>query len=675
MSMDAIWYLRRLSRMSPAEVGRRLRDADIRRRWRARAGRNPPVADARVADFVFRAGLPGGEAIAGAAGRDSVARLIAEAEEILAGRLLAFGQVVPHRDGVPDWFADPASGVRSSPETYAFDLDHRDEAATGNVKFAWEAARHQHLPRLAAAWRLSGDERFAVRAAAELDDFWRRNPFLKGLHWTSGIEIGIRLISWTWTRRLLDGWAGAPALFERNPAFLGQLRGHLDWLAALPSHGSSANNHLVAEAAGIYVACAAFPVFAECRGRRQAARRTLAREMAAQTFPDGLNRELASDYHAFVAELCLAALVEGDVTDDPFPDECWETLAAMLDAGAALLDVAGRPPRQGDSDEGLGLPLDPPSDEAGRWASLLAAGDALVGRLGWWRETAQDVRSATLGLLAGRRFVVGRPARRPSHFPDAGIVVLRDVASPPDELWCRLDSGPHGFLSIAAHGHADALAIELRHGGVDILADPGTYCYHGEREWRRYFRSTIGHNTLELGHLDQAVDGGPFLWLRTPESCLAEVRGLNEGRVAEWTACHDGYRRLAPPTEHRRTVRLDREDRIVEIEDRVAGGRHPARLAFHLGPDVSCILDGALARLSWTGPGGRREARMALPPSLAWSVHRGETDPPLGWYSPAFGRKTPATTLIGEGLADPAAPLLTTLRFAQTENRRWKSVS
>ena len=66
---------------------------------------------------------------------------------------------------------------------------------------------------------------------------------------------------------------------------------------------------------------------------------------------------------------------------------------------------------------------------------------------------------------------------------------------------------------------------------------------------------------------------------------------------------------------------------------------------------------------------------MALPPSLAWSVHRGETDPPLGWYSPAFGRKTPATTLIGEGLADPAAPLLTTLRFAQTENRRWKSVS
>ena len=41
-------------------------------------------------------------------------------------------------------------------------------------------------------------------------------------------------------------------------------------------------------------------------------------------------------------------------------------------------------------------------------------------------------------------------------------------------------AGPHGFLSIAAHAHADALSVEVRHGGVEILVDPGTYCYHGE---------------------------------------------------------------------------------------------------------------------------------------------------------------------------------------------------
>ena len=47
------------------------------------------------------------------------------------------------------------------------------------------------------------------------------------------------------------------------------------------------------------------------------------------------------------------------------------------------------------------------------------------------------------------------------------------------------------LLMLAAyHGHADALSVEVRHEGVDILADPGTYCYHGEPEWRRWFRST-----------------------------------------------------------------------------------------------------------------------------------------------------------------------------------------
>jgi hypothetical protein len=90
------------------------------------------------------------------------------------------------------------------------------------------------------------------------------------------------------------------------------------------------------------------------------------------------------------------------------------------------------------------------------------------------------------------------------------MILMRDRAGEPDEIWCRCDHGPHGFLSIAAHAHADALSIEVRHGGVDILADPGSYCYHGETEWRAYFRSTLGHNTLELDGANQSVLGGPL---------------------------------------------------------------------------------------------------------------------------------------------------------------------
>ena len=51
----------------------------------------------------------------------------------------------------------------------------------------------------------------------QLESWWRENPFLSGVHWTSGIEIGLRLIAWTWIRRLLATWPGVKSLFDENP--------------------------------------------------------------------------------------------------------------------------------------------------------------------------------------------------------------------------------------------------------------------------------------------------------------------------------------------------------------------------------------------------------------------------------------------------------------------------
>ena len=103
---------------------------------------------------------------------------------------------------------------------------------------------------------------YAERVEAHLRDWWAGNPFLSGVHWTSGIELGIRLISWTWVRRLLDAWLRCAELFERNPGVPRQLDAHQRYLAALVSTGSSANNHVIAEAAGQFVAATAFPWFA-----------------------------------------------------------------------------------------------------------------------------------------------------------------------------------------------------------------------------------------------------------------------------------------------------------------------------------------------------------------------------------------------------------------------------
>jgi hypothetical protein len=648
--VDLNWYFRRMAAMGPAEITGRVED----KVWQAalKNGRRM-VRTGRVAVTPFPA--PVGEVAADAT---ATKHLIACADRILEGRWTVLGVERSDMVPVPDWFLDPTSGIVAPSGDYAFSIPHRDPAVVGSIKQVWEPSRHHHLTVLAAAFSVTGDARYAETVDRHLRHWWEHNPFLQGPHWTSGIELGIRLISWTWVRRLLARWEGVERLFDDNPLFHRQLHDHQWFLARFPSRGSSANNHLVAEVAGLYVATTAFPWFETSTDWATAARSTLIEQVEAQTFASGLNRELASEYHGLVLELFLAAAVEATLAGVPFGSAYWARLRAMFDALAAVVDVTGRPPRQGDSDDGQGLVVDDP--EYNRWGSIISTGTAMFGALPWWPDGTPAVRNALLDPLAAPPPLPDdRPSARPDVFADAGMALLRSAAGSAPELWCRFDAGPMGFLSIAAHGHADALAVEVRIDGVDIFADPGTYTYHAEPEWREYFRSTRAHNTLEIGGEDQSVPGGPFMWVRQARSRLEVM--TEDGRAITCSGMHDGYTRFDPPVRHYRRVVID--DGVLELVDSIDGALdRDVRLAFHLGPAVHCELAGATAQLRW--PGG--DARLELPAKLTWEAWRGNTMPIAGWYSPGFGRREPATTLWGSGTLAPGHELITTLAPATT---------
>ena len=646
--------------MSPQEILWRTADAARQRAWRQRQV-PPSQAQLKPASASrFASPLPP-EALK-AVPADVVRRLLGTADEILAGRWEVLG--VTRQDmAAPDWFLDPLSGRRAPQDKYCFSINHRDQTVTGNVKQVWELSRHHHLTVLASAYAVTGDNRYAERVAFHLRSWWEQNPFLSGIHWTSGIELGIRLISWVWIRRLLDDWEDVQDLFERNELAHKQIWWHQTYLSGFRSRGSSANNHVIAEAAGQMAAALAFPWFDESAAWADDSASLLQRELANNTFPSGVNRELAFDYHGLVAELGLIAAAEADCAGCPLPQETWQTLGRMLDVAAACLDRRLRAPRQGDSDEGRALIVGPPEDN--RWETLLALGQAVFGATTWWPHVRPNIASTALSALAGSHPLPDRPARRPWHFDDAGVAIFRSRAVDEPEIWCRCDSGPHGFLSIAAHAHADALSIEVRHDGTDILADPGTYCYSSDPAFRRYFRSTIGHNTLEVLGRDQSVSGGPTMWIRHAKSRLTNLEASADGDEARWVAEHDGYRTLHPPVTHRRTVEFHGQQRLIEVSDEIGGtGRCAVRLAFHLGPTIEADLDGRTLALRWQdGDRGRAAATMDLPTSLDWSLVRGAEDPVLGWYSPAFGQKVPTTDVIGVGFATRGSPLRTRLVF------------
>ena len=397
------------------------------------------------------------------------------------------------------------------------------------------------------------------------------------------------------------------------------------------------------------------------RWRRKSAQ-LLERELIRNTFPSGINRELASDYQCFVAELGFLAAVEAGVSGHPLSTATWERLGAMADSAAALLDERLRPPRQGDSDEGCALLLDAPA--ANRWPSLLALADALIGRLDWWPQAA-----SRRGQLDRRR-----PRRRQA--PDRGqarpaaVTVRRRGNDAAAHHTGRTRSG--AGVTAARTGTSASPRTPTQTPcpsrcvtrGMDILADPGTYCYHGERAWRSYFRSTIAHNTAELGGRSQSSEGGPFMWARHAQA--REIEVIDDGDIARWTAEHDGYASLDPPALHRRSVLLDRASRSIDIIDEIEGGCHDVRLAFHLGPEVQVELDGVLCRPelatgsdAWGGAAGTA-GRAPVEPAPG----RDRPHPRLVFSRPGTPRCT-AFTLVGSGRCAPGAPLATRLEFLE----------
>jgi Heparinase II/III-like protein/Heparinase II/III N-terminus len=655
------WYLNRLRRMTPQEVTWRIRDEAVKRVWRGRKGKPADYRLVGVPSCDFAPLDPARLAIDPAAR----AAVIAAAEGVLGGRIPLFERDMPLPKTAADWFTDPDSGRIAPSDAYTFDTDARDPSVVGNLTFT--PSRLIHVTLLGAGYLLTGRDAFAELAAAQLRLWWEANPFLTGIHWSAGIELGLRLVAFAWTRRLLAGWSGVGDLFENSPLARDQIYHHQFYLAGLRSYGSSANNHLIAEYLGLYVGGCVFPWFAESADWRQTGRAGLVREAQLQVFPDGFGRELASEYHGFTMELLMLGAIEGRIVGESFDPDYLGTIARMADAWAASLDVSGRPPRQGDTDDAYALLLDPPG-RTRRASGLLSEAAALVGPVSWWPTTPRNLGGAIFTAVAARHPVASTPlprsTRRPNLFPEAGLAFLRDLDRRPDEIWCRCDAGPQGYLAIAAHGHADALSVELRHAGVDLLVDPGTYCYLTDPDARYYFRSTIAHNTLEIGRTDQANYGGSFLWLDATRSETVSATGLDDGPVAVWQGRHEGYRRQKGGPVHCREVTLDRVGRRIEIADSIAGeGGFAVRLAYHLGPEVAARRDGNTVELRWSARGVAYSGRLTLPEELSWEEYKGSSAPMLGWYSPAFHERVPIVSFVGSGMLPAGVSLVAAIQI------------
>ena len=684
---DPMWRVRRLLAMSPTEVGLRVARGVAHRARRSRT----PVhqSEMAAAQSVLSHSVPAEEVAAwvereldgdrgrllpGArdgSGLDAALRALGvrreeltdAAEAVLDGKVRAFGWTDLDIGRSPDWLRDPDTGG-SWPLTFWADVDFRGTDGLGDPRYVWEVNRHHHLVTLGRAYALSGDPRFAERIWRDIVSWVEANPPLFGINWSSPLEIAIRLMSWAMALDLV-GSHGAKGYDAATVATSVSLQAaHLS--DNLSVYASSRNNHLIGEAAGLLVAGAKFQFLRRAGSFSRRGKDVLERELNAQVSADGVTREQAFQYQVFVIEFALLGMAAAAALGTSLASDNVQTVGRMSRFLGSVSGIGGVPPSVGDEDGGRAYEL---SDRPGRQAAMAAAVGALAaGTTPPIHSVAADFEPALwlFGTESTADLARERGEERgfdgdgaPSRcFVDGGYFVPTG-----DVQHGVIDCGPLGYLSIAAHGHADCLSLAVSHRGSWVLVDPGTYCYHRDAVWRDHFRSTPAHNTVSVDALSQSIMLGPFMWGRKARA--RQLAWASTPRFDYFEGAHDGFA-SRDGVRHRRSVFFGKRGYWLVVDHLEGRGQHRIDATFQLAEGYSRRRRNELVFVA--DDGRAVEFRTWLPGGVTADVVEGAETPPRGWVSSGFGRKAPAPAVVEAGVVELPATLLTAIVPFESEN-------
>lgn len=456
----------------------------------------------------------------------------------------------PHLSGI-EWRRDLFSG-------YIWPLDyHRDvkllRADGSDVRLVWEMNRLGHLLRL--------DD--ATDVLRDLQDWSNQNPYGRGPNWTCAMEVALRAMNVivafkrvrTSTQLDSDALQFVLRLLQQHGSYI-QNNLEFSYIAT--------SNHYLSDVTGLLWLGVLLPELKEAESWKTFGLTELLREMDKQVLPDGADFESSTGYHRFVLELFLYSFALCRENNIEIPQKYWRKLHQMLEYVKAYLRPDGLAPLIGDTDGGQVLPVI--SHHADEHAYVLDIG-------------AEVFNDPDLKL----------PQQTSKAFPDAGIYIMRH-----NDCYLCFNASGAGINGRGSHGHNDALGIEVSARGRAFIVDPASYVYTANLEMRHAFRSTAYHSTVRIDNEEQ----------NTTNSNMPFVIG-NEAqpRVLEWqsnenydkvVAEHFGYRRLASPVTHRRTVTFDKAAGFWLIEDEFASdGEHEFETFFHFASTLELVVRGA----------------------------------------------------------------------------------
>ncbi|TSA14239.1 hypothetical protein D4R75_16125 [bacterium] len=437
-----------------------------------------------------------------------------------------------------EWHLNPVSRVVWPKDVHYSKALHLKQEC-GEVKHVWEINRLPHFFDFLRAYAITSEVKYLDAIVVQTSHWYRANPFRRGVNWSSGQELAIRVFIWLLCLyTLIDSGRCSEETLQLFCKVIYLHALHINKNIGF-SRVSVHNNHLIAEASALYLVGCYMPWMKEADEWKKTGREILTTECPNQFYVDGGYCQNSHNYHRLALSYYLWVLRAAEILNEPFSYHLYDMMnssAKYLYSSMNLED--GRLPNWGANDGALLAPWTGCdfSDFRPIVASmfLLTQGRKIF-ESGPWDEEL-------LWLWGSSAMMVSKTpeSRRSVSFLDAGIHILRVDAQ--NFVSFRCGSFKDRF------GQADQLHTDIWMDGVNLACDGGSYLYNEERERYRYFAGTRSHNTMTIDGQDQMLLWRQFKWLRMTKAKLIEFDAPSLCCFGE----HYGYQRLG--VLHRRKI-------------------------------------------------------------------------------------------------------------------------
>jgi len=404
-----------------------------------------------------------------------------------------------------DWHVDVKSGYRWDPQGWWLD-QHFGNVPGVDVKIPWEISRAHDLVSLSLDSITSKSSSASDTLSLRLLDWIIANPARRGVNWRSTMEVAIRATNWIWALAIANSVGPvSPSIIWIVAKSLEQ---HANFIEQYPdASGLGANNHYIADMAGLAHIAAALPWHPRAEKWGEIAATGLKEQANIAVGSDGFSYEGSTGYHRFITEL----LTHGTLATLRYPptwassqiidqSSHWKILGTMFDAADFLRKPNGQSPQFGDHDAGRLLKFHRPLASTGEedthdYSHLQFLLDGIIANSSNTNDS-QNPESVlpTFGIdsesLSSARHSIKRTESSVIDRTRSGAWMAET-----DRIWLAVRCFNSKSSAPTGHLQDDALSIELHIDGQDILVDPGTGNYTADLDIRNQLRSRGQHST------------------------------------------------------------------------------------------------------------------------------------------------------------------------------------